>query len=326
MTFRAKAAAFAAMACLLATVLAGAQGFRVVAIDVQGVKRAGVESVRRAMSTKVGGEFDLAKIREDVKAVYRMGYFTDVKFDAEEVPGGYRLTIVVTEKPIVSSVRFEGNKEVEAADIRAASTVKERDLFKEDKVKESARKILEVYENKGFFDTAVNPKVEEDADGAMRVVFRITEGKKLNIVRIRVTGNLYFPPKTILKQMDTKEKGFWSFITESGTFKKDVIENDIRKIEALYQNNGFLDSKVSDPSVRRGPKGLELTIHVFEGRQYRVGEIRFAGESEELIRRRKRLRGLAGCQSACWLSLEEQEAQESWFQEHREKLAKKHGP
>jgi hypothetical protein len=52
---------------------------------------------------------------------------------------------------------------------------------------------------------------------------------------------------------------------------------------------------------------------------------RFAGESEELIRRRKTLRGLANCQSACWLSLEEQEAQDKWFQEYQEKLAKRHG-
>ncbi|MBI5575865.1 MAG: outer membrane protein assembly factor BamA [Deltaproteobacteria bacterium] len=283
MRLRAMAAACAVAAWLMAAppaVKAGSGEFRVVAVDVQGAKRAGADAIRQAMKTKAGGEFDLARIREDVKAVYRMGYFTDVRFDAEEVPGGYRITIIVTEKPIVSSVRIEGNKEVEAADIRAALTVKERNLFKEDQAKESARKVLELYQNKGFFDTTVNSKVEEEADGSMRVGFRIEEGEKLKIVKMRVTGNLYFPGKTILKQMDTSEKGFWSFLTESGTFKKDVIENDIRKIEALYQNNGFLDSKISDPMVKRGKKGLEITIHVFEGRQYRVGQIRFTGESD----------------------------------------------
>jgi outer membrane protein insertion porin family len=280
---RGKAAAFAVAAWLLAGTLggvAGSAGFRVVAIDVQGVKRVGAEAVRQAMSTKAGGEFDLARIREDVKAVYRMGYFTDVKFDAEETQGGYRLTILVTEKPIVSSVRIEGNKEVEAADIRQAVTVKERSLFKEELVKESSRKVLDLYQNKGFFDTTVNSKVEEESDGSMRVGFRIVEGEKFKISKIRFTGNLFFTEKAVRKEMDTSEKGFWSFLTESGSFKKDVIENDIRKIEALYQNNGFLDSKVSDPAVRRGPKGLELTIHVFEGRQYRVGETRFTGESD----------------------------------------------
>ena len=283
MTHRARASAVVAAVWVLAALFAAgalSAGFRVVTVDVQGAQRVGPETIRAAMSTKVGGEFDLARIREDVKAIYRMGYFIDVRFDAEEVPGGHRLTVIVTEKPIVSSVKIEGNKEVEAADIRQAITLKDRSLFKEEQVKESSRKILDLYQNKGFFDATVDSKVEEEADGSIRVAFRVVEGEKLKITKIRVTGNLYLSEKAVLKVMDTNEKGFFSFITDSGTFKKDVLENDIRKIEALYQNSGFLDSKVSDPEFRRGPKGLEMTIHVFEGRQYRVGNLRFSGESD----------------------------------------------
>jgi outer membrane protein insertion porin family len=282
LTFRGRAAAVVGawlFSALLAAIAAPA-GFRVVALDVQGAQRVGPDSIRAAMRTKVGGEFDLERIREDVKAVYRMGYFTDVRFDADEVPGGYRLTVIVTEKPIVSSVRIEGNKEVEAADIRQAITLKDRSLYQEEQVKESARKVLEVYQNKGFFEATVDPKVEEEPDGSIRVAFRITEGAKRKIVKIRVTGNHYLSEKAVRKAMETKEKGLFSFLTESGTYKKDVIENDIRKIEALYQNSGFIDSKVSDPEIRRGAKGLEMTIHVFEGRQYRAGDVRFSGESD----------------------------------------------
>ena len=268
--------------CVLSWLAAAAAsaGFRVVAIDVQGTRRTGPDTVRAAMGTKVGGEFDLARIREDVKAIYRLGYFTDVRFDVEEVPEGYRLTVIVTEKPIVSSVRIDGNKEVETADIRQAIDIKERSLFKEEQVKESARKVLELYRNKGFFDATAEPKVEEEADGSIRVSFRIVEGGKRKIVKIRVTGNLYLSGKAIRKAMDTQEKGFFSFLTDSGVYKKDVLENDVRKIESLYQNHGFLDSKVSDPEIVRGSKGLEVTIHVFEGRQYRTGEVRFTGESD----------------------------------------------
>jgi outer membrane protein insertion porin family len=283
LTFRARAAcAVAGVIAIASLFAAGALSaeFRVMAIEVQGAKRTSADAIRAAMSTKAGGEFDLARIREDVKAIYRMGYFTDVRFDAEEVPGGYRLTVIVAEKPIVSSIRIEGNKDVDAGDIKQAITLKERSLFKEDQVKESARKILEVCQNKGYFDATVDSKVEEDADGSMKVAFRIVEGAKLKISKIRITGNLYLPEKALRKAMDTKEKGFFSFITDSGVYKKDVIENDIRKIEALYQNSGFIDSKVSDPQLRRAPKGIEMTIHVYEGRQYRVGEVRFSGESD----------------------------------------------
>jgi outer membrane protein insertion porin family len=259
--------------------LAGPAGFPVLEIRVQGANRVGSEAILRVMGTRVGDEFDPAKIREDVKAIYRMGYFSNVKIDAEEVSGGLRLTVLIAEKPVVSSIAIEGNKEVDTSDLREVLSVKERTLFQEEKVKESARKMREVYQNKGFYDATVESSVEEEADGSIRVAFRVSEGEKLMIETIRITGNQYLGEKEIRKGMETKTKGWFSFITESGTFKKDMIENDVRRIEALYHDNGFLDSKVSDPKIERGPKGLVVTIHVFEGRQYRVGEIRFSGES-----------------------------------------------
>ncbi|HQT96913.1 MAG TPA: outer membrane protein assembly factor BamA, partial [Thermodesulfobacteriota bacterium] len=154
-------------------------------------------------------------------------------------------------------------------------------------------KLREICENKGFIDAKVEASVAEDSEGALRVTFRVTEGPKLKIERIVITGNRFFPTKAILKVMDTSAKGLLSFITDSGTFKKDVLENDVRKIEALYQNSGFLDSKIFEPVVGRGKKGLILTIRIFEGRQYRVGEIRFSGESgipEETLRKTVKLR------------------------------------
>jgi outer membrane protein insertion porin family len=286
------------LVCLLATLLsigAGtvwADGFRVVAVEVRGASRVTPDAVRKEMKTQAGEELDLSMVRQDVKAIYRMGYFRDVTFDTEEVPGGYRLTVIVAEKPIVGTVQIEGNKDVETADLRAAVTVKERSLFQEDKVKESVNKLREVCQNKGFIDASVDASVAEDSVGALRVTFRIAEGPKLKIERIVVSGNQFHPTKAILKVMDTSAKGFFSFVTDSGAFKKDVIENDVRKIEALYQNRGFLDSKISEPVVGRGKKGLIVTIRIFEGRQYRVGEVRFSGESgipEDTLRKTVKL-------------------------------------
>jgi len=257
----------------------GAAGFRVEAIEVRGATRVTPDAIRKVMGTQVGQELDLEKVRQDVKAIYRMGYFRDVTFDTEEVPGGYRITVIVSEKPIVGTVQIEGNKDVETNDLRAALTVKERSLFQEEKVKESISKLREVCQNKGYIDASVEASVAEDTEGAIRVTFRVVEGPKLKIERIVISGNQFHTTKAILKVMDTAEKGVFSFITDAGTFKKDVLENDVRKIEALYQNSGFLDSKISEPVVDRGKKGLIVTIRIFEGRQYRIGEIRFSGES-----------------------------------------------
>jgi len=257
----------------------GSADYPVMGIRVEGASRVGSDAIFQVMKSRVGEEFDPAKIRADVKAVYRMGYFSDVKIDAEKVQGGVQLIVLVTEKPIVSSIDIEGNEEVETSDLLEALTIKERTLFQEEKVKESARNLRKVYHNRGFLDATVESSFVEEVDGSIRVSFRVSEGKKLQIEKIRITGNRYLQEEEIRKVMETDEKGFFSFITDSGTFKKDVLENDIRRIESLYQDTGFLESKVSDPEIERGPKGLLVTIHVFEGRQFRVGEVGFSGES-----------------------------------------------
>ncbi len=132
---------------LIASGNASGEGFKVVAIDVLGTRRASPDAVRQAMSTRVGQELDLDRIREDVKAIPRLGYFRNVNIDSEEAPGGFRLTVVVTEKPIVGSVAVEGVKEVDETKVREALTVKERSLFQEDKVKESVSTAREVCQN-----------------------------------------------------------------------------------------------------------------------------------------------------------------------------------
>ena len=282
---------------LLALVTYGSvsgEGFKVVVIDVQGANRVPADSIRQAMSTRVGQELDLEKIKEDIKAISRMGYFLDVFIDSEEERGGgFRLTVVVTEKPIVGSIAIVGSKEAEQSALREALTLKERSLFSEDKVKESADKLREVLQNQGFIDATVESSVTQRQDDSMRVEFVVSEGKKLKIEKVVVSGNMYFSKKKILKAMETSERGFFSFLTQSGVVKRDVLENDMMKIEALYQNAGFIDSKVFDPQFQRGKGGMVLLIRVVEGKQYRVGDISFAGDhglAEDTLRKTIKLK------------------------------------
>src|SRR5512138_715878 len=114
---------FPLAAILLALVLgwsavARSDGFKVVRIEVQGARRVKASSLTLNMKTQVGRDFDLQEIRDDVKTIWKMGFYNDVRFDSEEVPGGYKLTIVVSEKPIVSRVVIEGNKELDNAELK----------------------------------------------------------------------------------------------------------------------------------------------------------------------------------------------------------------
>src|SRR5207244_11002553 len=81
-------------------------------IKIQGNKRIEAAAIRRRISLKEGEPFIAEKIREQIRAVYQMGYFEDVRVETEPVAGGVAVIFVVTEKPFVTEILYDGNDNV----------------------------------------------------------------------------------------------------------------------------------------------------------------------------------------------------------------------
>ncbi len=90
------------------------EGAKITDIQIMGNKKVETDTIRSKMSIKVGDPFIPSKVRQDVANIYRMGYFSDIKVDAEGYQGGLRLTFTVVERPILASFNFEGNKNLRA--------------------------------------------------------------------------------------------------------------------------------------------------------------------------------------------------------------------
>jgi len=74
-------------------------------INVQGNRRVETDAIRAAMPLKAGDAYDREKLKSALLAVWRMGYFNDVKLDVshERAPAtGYVLTVLVSEKPAIT--------------------------------------------------------------------------------------------------------------------------------------------------------------------------------------------------------------------------------
>ena len=65
--------------------------------------------ILKEIKSKVGEPFSSETVREDVKAIYRLGYFRDVQVDVAKTRGGVILTFVVIEKPFVENIIISGN-------------------------------------------------------------------------------------------------------------------------------------------------------------------------------------------------------------------------
>ena len=82
-------------------------------LAVQGNRRVQEAVILGRVSAKVGGPFVPARLADDIRAVFSLGFFDDVQAKVEDFEGGVKLTFVVTERPFVRDINFVGNKRLD---------------------------------------------------------------------------------------------------------------------------------------------------------------------------------------------------------------------
>ncbi len=253
------------------------ESIKIGTIHFQGNRKINEKTLRGMIATKEGEEIDYDLIRKDIEKIYSSGYFSDVKVNADFTTSGADITFLLEEKRVVSSVDIRGNDEVGKDELEEVVSIKRNDFYSDDKVNETIRKIVGVYNNHGYFDVQITTELKEQSGNRVGVSFNINEGEERKIVAIDFEGNNFFSGKELIKLMRTKKQGLFSWLTGSGSFKKDVFDNDMNLIEVKYLDNGFLDVKLESPRIVKEGDEVHLKIRIFEGIQYRVGSVKITG-------------------------------------------------
>ncbi len=247
-------------------------------LDIKGSRKIDEATVRFRLKTKVGEPFSLEKTREDVKSLYRLGFFDDVAVDAEVFEGGLKVTFILTEKPTIREVKIRGNKQIAIDKIKEKLALTEGGVFNPQAVASNAERIRLLYEEEGYYQAKVLPQVEKVAEGDVSVVLQIEEGGKFEVSSVRILGANRVSERDIKDHLATRELFLFFFY---GTLKRDELQRDLDRIKAFYLDNGYLDIKVDEPEIRvlEAKRKLEVNIRVEEGAQYRVGEVRVVGNT-----------------------------------------------
>jgi outer membrane protein insertion porin family len=266
---------------------------KVAAIKVKGNRRIETAAVLQAVRVKSGDPLDREAVDADVRAIYKLGYFRDVQAVVDKAPGGVTLTYLVQEKPIIREIKIEGAKEIKEDKVREAIEIKPNSVYSFKDLQKSMKKVKKLYTDEGFYLAEVNAFTSKRSDTELNAVFQIKEGDKILIKTISFDGNQAMPTKKLKKAMETSEEWIFSWLTGAGTYKEEVLKNDVALITELYMNSGYINVKVGEPKVELLPdkSGLKVSIGITEGQQYRLGSIGFKGEllesRDELMKRLK---------------------------------------
>lgn len=250
----------------------------IASIAPKGNKRIDSGAILRKLKSKPGDTYVPSILKDDLKAIFNMGYFDDVQIDVEDGPRGKQVVFILVEKPVIGSITYAGIDELDKEKVEEVVKIKEQSILNPGKVKESTEHIKALYRQEGYYNTEVTPKLSFPSPESVTLQYVISEGQKIYIKKISFEGNKAFDDGDLEDVIETETKGWLSWLTEDGLLDQDMVNQDTSRIVAHYNNHGYLDVKVGEPVITQEGKWLYVTFNVEEGSRYLVGSINITGD------------------------------------------------
>jgi outer membrane protein insertion porin family len=231
------------------------------------------------MKTTVGQPYSETTVEDDVRALYATGLVTNVRIYGEPLPDGVKVIVVVQTRVTLAGVYIQGAERVKVSRIRREINLKINSPLDEQILEQARQKIVELYQKRGFPDVDVQYKLTTNEDqGTATVTYAISEGSKGIVRRIRFIGNSALKASRLRKEMKTKQSNILGFITGAGRLSSVQLDDDVQKLKALYQDNGYADVQITDVKIERvNPKKVDIFIYITEGSQYHVNAVTVEG-------------------------------------------------
>ncbi|HME60210.1 MAG TPA: POTRA domain-containing protein, partial [Candidatus Binatia bacterium] len=217
-------------------------------VKISGNVRVEDDGIRLHLKSRPGETFDSAIVDQDVKAIFRMGFFDDVQ--AELSPDGV-LTYAVKEKPYIREIKVQGATQVSREKVEGALGVSQRTILDRIKVAEGVDKVRKLYNDQGYVNAKVDYSVAVEPNNQAVVTLDIVEGGRLLIKKVSFEGNKAFNEGELKDQIATKEEWMFSFITNRGVLDRDVLTNDVAILSQYYNDHGYVEHKIDDPVLLR---------------------------------------------------------------------------
>jgi outer membrane protein insertion porin family len=261
-------------------------------LTVEGNRRVQEAVILGRVKSTIGAPFNPAQLSEDVRSVFALGFFDDVQLKIDDFEGGVKVGFVVVERPFVRDVDFVGNKHVGTNELQDKIDLKLGTVYNPVDVQRARERMKDHYESEGYFEVQITPDIEKFADGDVKVVFTINEGRQMKIEEIIIRGNRGLTDKQIKNAMATQERQYWIL---RGTVQRQRLDEDVERILQLYNDHGYIQARVEshDVSVDREKARVTINIVVVEGSQHHVASVGFTGVTlvpEDEVRRQVKLK------------------------------------
>lgn len=248
-------------------------------IIVRGNERIDADIITAYFAANKNATLSQKEIDEALKKLYTSDLFLEAKITNENG----KIIIDVKENPIVSDVKFVGNKKINDEALASEAQLKKRTVFTKYKLQSDLKRISEIYLKSGRFLTKIDPKIIQKEQNRVEIIFDITEGPKAKIADITFIGNNNFADQDLLEEISTKKSKWYKFFSSGDVYDSDRIEFDKEKLRRFYGSKGYADFIAISATAQILPSKDKFYISYLleEGIKYDIGEINIINHVEK---------------------------------------------
>ncbi len=277
------------------------------AIEFRGARRVPQDTLRALIYSKKGDRYDPDALHRDFMALWNTGRFDDISVEREPGAAGWIIRYLVTERRVVRSIKYEGNKSVTVSEIldrfkerRVGLSVEQQ--YEQGRVQRAAIVLKEFLAERGRQFATVTPEIRQIPPSSIEVTFRVQEGPKVKVGKIDIIDNAVFGDRAVIRAMKNLHPvgipySIWLENLFAKTFDSSKLDEDKERIRMFYSQRGYFLARATDSQVtmRDTPPGriwwfppmawkktkpgkkADLSVTMEEGRLYHLGKINFTG-------------------------------------------------
>lgn len=269
----------AAPAAAAAPPAPAAQTAPIARVEITGNLRVEADAIRVNLESRPGVPLDEETVDRDVRAIYKMGFFDQVRAVVDESEEGPVLRFVVAERPLVRKVEVEGADAIEQDEIEGALRIRPHMILDPTRVRDGIAAARKLYADKGYLDAAITVKQTEAPEHEVDLRYDIDEGEPVRIRKIAIEGNEAFSDRKLRGLMQTKTRWLLSRFTGAGNLNRDVLKTDMERLTAWYYEHGYVTVRIDEPRIERDEDGIVVTVQIAEGDQFSVGNVQIADDA-----------------------------------------------
>jgi len=266
---------------------------RIGTVELTGDSGLTVEEFRRYAHLRPGAQVDRDTVSRALSAVLK--YYrkqnrleAEIKLESQQY-AAHRVDFRFTANrgPLVK-VLIEGAPLTEER-LKRLIPIWEEGSVDDDLLNEGNRRLRDYYQSLGYFDVKIDHQIQSPHTGEVHIVYNVNLGNRRKVERVSIEGNHYFDSATLEELLNVHAA---STTERHGIYSQALVAGDVAALKAVYENNGFSDAKVTPEtlgggalpgsdaaSARNADEPLVVVYHIDEGRQQRVGSVRFEGNT-----------------------------------------------